>query len=96
MDTQRLRGDQRVTSHWVFDGMVLGSVLVEAGGTLVLNGVVGGNLDVRPGGSAIVYGVVGDTIINRGGVVEVIGMAGRVVTEAGTTRIDPRSYVRHP
>jgi hypothetical protein len=94
MDTQRLHGDQRVTTHWAFDGMVLGSVVVEAGGTLVLHGVIGGNLDVLAGGSAVVHGVVGGIVTNHGGTVEVIGAAGAVVPFAGTTRIDPRAYIR--
>lgn len=73
--------------------MVIGDVHVAAGGRLVLHGQVTGSLSVGVGGSAVVYGMVAGSVVNEGGDVEVLGMIGSLIEQAGTTRVGAAAVI---
>lgn len=75
-------------------GQVAGDVTVTAGATLNCYGQIIGNLFVEKDGRATVYGMVIQSIVNRGGLVELRGVAGSVIDEGKTkTTVDAKALL---
>ena len=81
-------GDLTIGKDTRLRGSVTGNVTVATGAKLELHGMIVGSLFVEKGASAEVRGTVSQTLVNRGGAVEIWGMVGEGIVdyeEGGTT-----------
>lgn len=76
--------------HGVFDG----NAIVKEGGVLQLFGRVSKNVIVELGGIAHIPGMVFGDAINKGGELYISGaILGRLVKEAGITKVEPKAEI---
>jgi cytoskeletal protein CcmA (bactofilin family) len=94
-DNERFDSDLTVDAPFRLKGMVEGHTEVTKNGVLVLEGMCCAGLTLEPGSEVQLRGMVIGDVINRGGELAVYGMInGRLVTEAGSTYVDPVATVR--
>ena len=81
--------DLAVYGH-ITQGATLGK-----GHKLILHGTIAGDLTVEPGARAIVHGTVAGRIYNKGGRVEIFGMADSVenLSPDAATIIDAKAHI---
>jgi hypothetical protein len=90
-----IKGDVDVIDEFALLGVVLGSIRVRKGGVFRLIGKVSGDVVVEPGGETDLTGLVGGDAANTGGVLTVVGVVtGRLLAQAGRTRLDENAVVR--
>jgi cytoskeletal protein CcmA (bactofilin family) len=78
----------------VYGHITQGATLRE-GGKLILHGTIAGDLTVEPGARAIIHGTVAGRIYNKGGRVEIFGMAAAVenLSPDASTIIDGAAHI---
>ena len=89
-------GDWRLVGDLTLTGMVVGTVAVPSGVTLIMTGTVTGDLIAEQGAHVVINGTVGGAVENRGATVEVNGVVGSV-RDSGATRtfVDGQAIVRN-
>ena len=91
---ENIEGDTWLEQDVELHGIILGSVIVRAGKLFRVCGSVSGNIKLEARARVFLYGYVGGDIVNSGGILEVYGVVnGRVIRQAGTTRIDRQAKV---
>lgn len=93
-ETGNIQRDLLVSSDYLLQGMVAGSVTVVNGGYLELYGMVSQDLILERGGIVTLHGMVKGDVYNRGGDLEVYGtIDGALHDESGVTFIDPDALI---
>jgi hypothetical protein len=86
---ENIEGDTWLEQDVELHGIILGSVIVRAGKLFRVCGAVSGSVKLEARARVFLYGYVGGDIVNSVGCLEVYGVVnGRVIRQAGTTRID--------
>lgn len=91
----KLEGPLEIGDQLQLDGMATGDVTVLSGGHLILRGICGRNLIIEKDGKVDLYGTVIGDVLNRGGVLEVMGtIRGHLETvESGDTHVSSGARV---
>jgi hypothetical protein len=76
-------------------GLITQGATLQGGVKLILHGTIAGDLIVEPGSRAIIHGTVAGRIYNRGGRVEMFGMADSVenLSPEAATIIDAAAHI---
>jgi len=91
---ENIEGDTWLEQDVELHGIILGSVIVPAGRLFHVCGAVSGSVHLEARARVFLYGYVGGDVVNNGGCLELYGVVnGRVIRQAGTTRIDRQALV---
>jgi len=92
--TDTIGGDATIRDAVTLQGMVVGDVVVVAGGYLDLYGTCCRNLKIEKDGVVNLYGTVSGDVTNDGGRLDVHGVInGQLVEIAGHTRVQSGASV---
>lgn len=91
----RIEGPIAIEEDLAVYGLITAGATLCSGVKLILHGTIAGDLIIEPGARAIVHGTVGGSITNKGGRVEMFGMANSVenLSPDGVTIIDAAAHI---
>lgn len=91
-----IKGPFAIGEDMALYGTITVDATLQGGVRFILHGTIMGDLTIEPKARAILHGTIAGRIYNKGGRVEIFGMAGAVeiLSRHAETIIDPGAHVR--